>query len=109
MFGERFSRMILINESGILEERGRLTFGGRDYVTLATANRVFVEDPDERGGTIKLDEYDVATGAKVRTLATGIPREGHMVASVISNGIEVFCMIGANRGNPRNVVQSFLI
>jgi len=106
---EGFYRKIVIDGSGVLtHEDRRITFGDREEVKLARDNRVFVEDPDE-GGDIRLDEYDVVTGDKIRTISTGVPREGHMVASVLCNGIEIFCVISAHAGSTNNVIQSFLL
>lgn len=107
--GNTSERKISISDQGILtaEPRG-ITLGERNEVKLATAMRAFVEHPNERG-EVKLDEYNVAIGEKVRTLLTGIPRQDHMVASVLSNGKEVFCIISGFAGSQDHVIQSFLL
>jgi len=107
--GEGIERKILINGAGVLTDEDRqITFGDRQEVRLARGNRVFVEHPDEEGD-IRLDEYDVITGDKIRTFTTGVPRRGHTVASVLCNGIEIFCVISAHAGSTNHVIQSFLL
>ena len=102
---EDFDRKILVNRNGTLStsDSHRISFGLRNDVKLATANRVFVEDPNEKG-TIKLDEYDIATGTKVRTILTGGPVEDYTLASVLSNGIEVVCIMKGRAGRPGNII-----
>lgn len=109
-FGDESFRKISINADGLVEEEPRhITFGPRNRVMLATADRVFVEHPDEKG-SVELDEYDVATGEKVRTICTGVQRDTTtMVASVLSNGKEVFCVVCPNGWSMENIVQSFLL
>jgi len=108
--GEGFQRKILIDDAGVLTpEDRRITFAHRNEVKLARDNRVFVEHPDEEGD-IRVDEFDVATGEKIRTIWTGVPREnGRMLASVLSNGIKVFCIISHHTGSADNIIQSFLL
>jgi len=108
-FRKGFHRKITINGAGVLTPDDRqITFALRNEVRLARDNRVFVEHPDEEGD-IRMDEVDVATGEKIRTIWTGVPRDGHMIASVLSNGIKVFCIISAHAGSTDNIIQSFLL
>ena len=102
-------RKFWIDGSGILtHEDQRITFGDRNEIKFARGDRVFVENPDEKGG-IFLDEFDVASGEKIRTISTGVPRNEHTLASVLSNGNKIFCIVSAHGGSDRNVIQSFLL
>ena len=59
---------------------------------------MFVENPDEEGN-IRVDEFDVETGKK-HTNWTGVPEDGKMLASVLSNGIKVFCIFSHRKYRP---------
>ena len=102
-------RKIAVNNDGTLTDCPRgMTWGSeRNEIMLATDSRLFVEHSAEEG-EVKLDEYDIATGEKVRTLSTGLPRSDHMVASVLSNGKEVVCLMSGGPGGRPNVIQTFL-
>ena len=105
---DRIWRKIQIDSAGVLSTaHGQVTFAGGDDVKLAWGDQVFVENSDE-DGTVRLDQYNVATGAKIRTIATGVPGRGHMVASVLGHGKRVFCLISAIAPSTEHVIQSFL-
>jgi len=102
-------RKFWIDRSGILtDEDQRITFRDWKEIKFARGDRVFVEIPDEEG-CIFLDEFDAASGEKIRTISTGVPRNKHTLASVLSNGNKIFCIVSARGGRDRNVIQSFLI
>ena len=107
MAGENFDRKILVNGDGILStSEARVSFGDLYRVKLTISNRAFLENRHE----LKLDEYDVTNGTKLRTIVLkGVPLERrHMVASVLSNGIEVFCIV-TGRPGIQSFIQSFLL
>jgi len=83
------NRKISIGSDGVLTpDPQRITYEGiRNEAKLLTSTSVFVEHPNEEG-EIKLDENDIVTGKKVRTISTGVHRlePGHSLASVHSNG-----------------------
>jgi len=100
---------ILVNNDGTLTvvcPRGMTRESEYQEIKLVTESRFFV-DPEEQG-EVKFDEYDIATGEKVRTLSTGLPRSDHLVASVLSNGKEVVCSMSGGPGGRPNVIQTFL-
>jgi hypothetical protein len=112
MAGEEFDRQISIDNNGVLttaEDHNISYEEGLEEVMLTTANRVFVHNPADEGGTFKLHEFDIATGTKVRTILTGVSLDDHMVASVVSNGNEVFVIIAAKAGGTNHVIQSFVL
>jgi hypothetical protein len=107
-FTEDFFRKYRITDEGVVTEEGHIKFGGREQVKFASGNSLFVENADEEGD-IRLDECDVATGKKSRTLSMGIPREGHNVASVQSDGSAIYCMMTADGSSANHVIQTFLV
>jgi len=64
--------------------------------------QLFVQAPEENGdgdlnGDVDLDEYDVSSGKKLRTISFGAARDGStFVSSILSNDKELFCMVGGD-------------
>jgi len=76
---------------------------------MATPTSVFTHNPDEE--FLALDEYDLESGKKLRTLETGVTREGpHMVASILASHErgELFIFFSGGFGGI-HIIQSFLL
>jgi hypothetical protein len=104
--------MISIDGSGILRRHdATIPLGRAKYIS--SASRVFLTNTssvegDEEDWSLKIDEFDLTTGTKVRTLSTGFTfsDDGCDIHSVFSNDTAVYCIIGANG---RLVIQKFLL
>lgn len=60
------------NDNNVIEPLGEIDLGQRSAVLLVTSTSIYGYDPDEREGTIQIDEFDIRSGKKVRTLDTGV-------------------------------------
>jgi len=106
----RQDRKLLIDRDGILSlDPGAITWAGlRHEVKLATATSVFVENPEQRGPDLELEEYDISSGRKLRTITFGATRGNvSMVAPVLSNDKEGFCLL--DREDDTHEILSFLL
>lgn len=106
-------RRIFIDRDGVLAHDDRqIRFQDREYVMLAGDKEVYVGNPDE-DGIIRLDEFDIATGAKNRTIWTGLStREGRwMLQTVLCNEVNIFCIFWKISGvtTRTHAIRTFLL
>jgi hypothetical protein len=58
---------------GRVGHQGQIDLGNRCNILVTTEKSIYTYNPDEHDGNIEIDEFNLFTGAKVRTLDTKIP------------------------------------
>lgn len=76
------------------------------FVLLVAENCVFAYDVDMNYGDIFIFEYNIGSGRKVRTLATGLPHRGTMIPCLCTTKDVLVCMFPCRDSS---IIQTFLL
>ena len=102
---------------GHLGQERKINLADRCNELLVKGNHLYTCDPDEREGTIQIDQFDMITGNKIRTLDTKLPwmvvdDDGDLIhrmmsnAHVVGNGV-VFLITSV--GSHINTIVTFAL